>query len=287
MVNKFSRRTSYGSLVVALVGGIMIAQAVHWLGSADADEGPDWHKGLPQQYESKYLVHDDNRPKPAIVASGAAPGAPPSDAIILFDGKSLDAWEKDIDPRKESQPAKWTIENGYAELNNSGSIRTKRAFGDCQFHIEWANPAKTEKKSQGRGNSGIFFMKNYEVQILDNYDNETYADGYAGSLYGQRPPLANACRKPGEWQVYDIVFRAPRFDGDKLVERARATVFHNGVVVQNDGEFFGRTVWRGRATYDRKAHGDTAPISLQDHGDKQKMRYRNIWVRPLDLSPTD
>ncbi len=201
-----------------------------------AQEGPDWNKGLPKQYKSKWLVHDINRPQPPVVAPGKTPGAPPSDALVLFDGKDLSRWIN----AKTGGPAGWKVENGHAELNATGDIRTKEEFGDCQLHVEWAAPAVPKGVSQGRGNSGIYFMERYEVQVLDSYNNKTYADGSAASVYGQHPPLANACNPPGEWQVYDLIFRAPRFKDGKLAEPARVTVFHNGVAVQHHGLGLGR-----------------------------------------------
>ncbi len=251
-------------IICAAAISIVVHQAL-------AQEGPDWHKGLPRQYKSKWLVHDLDRPLPPRVTPGAKPGDPPSDAIVLFDGTDLSQWVG----------GDWKVENGYAEVRG-GSIRTREKFSDCQFHVEYMAPARPAGVSQIRGNSGIFFMNRYEVQVLDNHDNKSYADGYIGAVYGQHPPIVNACRKPGEWQVYDIVFRAPRFEGEDVVEPARVTVLLNGVVVQHNAEVYGRTVWRNLATY--KPHGPDS-IQLQDHGDKQPVRFRNIWIRRLDLSP--
>jgi hypothetical protein len=168
------------------------------------------------------------------------------------------------------------------EINSTGSISTRDSFGDCQLHIEWMAPSPPKGEDQGRGNSGIFMMSNYEIQVLDSFENVTYAEGVAASLYGQHPPLANACRRPGEWQTYDVIFRAPRFVGGKVAEPARVTLLHNGVLAQHNAEVFGSTVYRALATYHE--HPDALPISLQDHGDKQPVRYRNIWVRRLDLT---
>jgi len=169
------------------------------------------------------------------------------------------------------------VRDGYAEVNGTGSILTKEQFGNVQLHVEWATPAKVESESQGRGNSGVFMMGRYEIQVLDSYENRTYADGQASALYGQYPPLVNACRKPGEWQTYDIVFRAPRFADGKLVKPARATVFQNGVLTQDAQEFLGRTEHRKVGEY--AAHEAALPIGLQDHGNP--VRYRNIWIRKL------
>jgi len=222
-------------------------------------------------------VHDPARPRPAVVTPGTAssegqPGRPPSDAIVLFDGKDLSKWSSG------GGPAKWKVADGVAEVNGTGDVETKEAFGDVQLHLEWAEPAPAQGESQGRGNSGVFFMGRYEVQILDCFENLTYPDGQTASLYGQYPPLVNACRKPGEWQSFDIVFEAPRFDGDKLVSPARATVFHNGVCVQHAQEILGATQHRAVATY--AAHPAKLPIKLQDHGNP--VRFRNIWVRPME-----
>ena len=181
-------------------------------------------------------------------------------------------------PRAE--PAKWKVEGGYLEVvAKTGAIRTRQEFGDCQLHVEWASPAMVVGVSQERGNSGVFLMDIYEVQVLDCYNNKTYADGSTASLYGQYPPLVNACRKPGEWQTYDIIFHRPRFDAaGKTVSPARFTVLHNGVLVQDNVELTGPTAHKARPPY--KAHADKLPLSLQDHGNP--VRFRNIWLRPLE-----
>ncbi len=264
--------------VICAVAGALVLRSGY--PGAEAQEGPNWHKGLPKQYKSKWLVHDLKRPKPKVVNQAAAVGSAPSDAIVLFDGKDLSEWTKG-----NGKPAAWTVKDGYAELNHTGNIRTKKEFGDCQFHIEWRAPAEPRGVSQARGNSGIFFMGLYEVQIVDSYQNATYADGSAASIYGQHPPLVNATRKPGEWQVYDIVFRKPRFKDGKVSEPGRFTVFHNGVLVQHNTESFGETAWRRLAKYRRAL--EKGPISIQDHGDRQKVAFRNIWIRELDLSGSD
>jgi hypothetical protein len=171
------------------------------------------------------------------------------------------------------------VQDGYMEVTKKGgSIRTKQGFADCQLHVEWAAPAPPVGSGQDRGNSGVFLMNTYEVQVLDSYDSRTYADGMAAAIYGQYPPLVNASRKPGEWQTYDIVFHAPRFDaGGTLVSPVRLTVFHNGILVQDDEELTGPTANKARPPY--KAHADRLPISLQDHS--HPVRFRNIWVREL------
>jgi len=215
--------------------------------------GTSWH------------VHDGMRPQPRIVESGRA-GGPPADAIVLFDGSDMDEWNKS-----------WKIADGYMEVNGKGSISTKKTFGDCQLHLEFATPGEVKGNGQGRGNSGIHFMGVFEVQILDSYENQTYPDGQCASLYGQCPPLVNASRGPGEWQTYDIVFKAPKFDGDDLSSPASVTVFHNGICVHAEREFIGLTRHRDVAKYTNKK--TTGPIGIQDHGNP--MRFRNVWVRPL------
>lgn len=223
-----------------------------------------------------WRVHDADRPRPAAVDPGpaGAPVPPPKDAIVLFDGTNLDAWTGN------GGAAKWAIADGAMTVNRTGDIETKASFGDCQLHVEWASPAPAKGDSQGRGNSGVFLFGRYEVQVLDSFENPTYADGQAGALYGQKPPLVNACRGPGQWQTYDIFFRAPRFTADgKLQTPARVTVVHNGLVVQLDEELLGATSHKQVARYE--AHAPQGPIRLQDHGDP--VRYRNLWLRPLQL----
>lgn len=205
-------------------------------------------------------------PEPKVVDPGP-PGGPPSDAIILFDGKDMSAW---------NGGEKWSIQDGYAICK--GNVSTKQAFGDCQIHLEWAAPAEVKGEGQGRGNSGVYLMGLYEVQILDSYNNQTYFDGQCGSVYKQRPPLVNACRKPGEWQTYDIIFTAPRFDdAGKLLRPAYLTVLHNGVLIQNHFEIIGRSAYRKPPTY--APHEPKRPLSLQFHG--CPVRFRNIWIREL------
>ncbi len=226
---------------------------------------------------SKYKVHDKERPQPRIVTPGTestqdASGQAPSDAMILFDGKDLSQWiGRDGD-------AQWKVENGYMEVvPKSGNIRTREHFGDCQLHVEWAAPAEVKGESQGRGNSGVFLMGVYEIQVLNCFDNPTYADGLTAAIYGQCPPLVNACRKPGEWQTYDIVWFGPRFDGEKVVRPAYVTVLHNGILVHHNKELIGPTTHKKVLPY--QPHPETGPLELQDHGDL--VRYRNIWYRPM------
>lgn len=232
---------------------------------------------LPGQ---KWHVHDPDRPYPRVVTPGARPGAAPSDAVILFDGKDLSKWMqrgRGAD-RGKTVDAKWKVENGYFEVvDGTGDLITRDRFGDCQLHIEWASPAVVSGTSQSRGNSGVLLMSRYEIQVLDSYENATYADGEAGAIYGQWPPLVNAMRKPGEWETYDIVFEAPRFEGGKLVKPAYQTVFLNGVLLHNRKEVIGRMAYRQVGTY--APHAAEEPLSLQDHHDA--VRYRNVWIRAI------
>ena len=213
--------------------------------------------GLP------FHVHDPARPHPRVVTPASQPGGEPSDAIMLFDGRDLSKWAA----------AKWKVENGYMEVvPRSGDLATREKFGDVQLHLEWAAPAQVRGNSQGRGNSGVFLQGRYEVQVLDSFENPTYADGQAGAIYGQWPPLVNAVRKPGEWQSYDIVFEAPQAG-----RPAYLTVFLNGVLLHNRQELMGSTVHRALPKYMPQPAEDS--LVLQDHGDP--VRYRNIWIRRL------
>jgi hypothetical protein len=213
--------------------------------------------------------------QPVVVTPGEGT-KPPSDAIVLFDGKDLSAWES-----LDGTEAKWKVENGcFTVVAKAGNIQTKRVFGSCQLHIEWRSPAEVDPKKtgQGRGNSGIFLQSRYELQVLDGYNNPTYTNGGAGSIYKQTPPMVNACRKPGEWQTYDIIYTAPEFCGTKgeLISPARITVIHNGVLIHNNTVIKGNTPFTGLPKY--VPHG-RMPLKLQDHGDP--VSYRNIWIRDL------
>jgi hypothetical protein len=223
-------------------------------------------KGIPEVTE----VHE---PVPPVVTPGIGT-APPSDAIVLFDGKDLTSWEA-----TGGGPAPWSVENGaMTVVPGTGNIRTKQGFGDVQLHLEWRTPEIVKGEGQGRGNSGVFLMGKYEVQVLDSYENHTYPNGQAASVYKQHIPLVNACRKPGEWQTYDIIFIAPRFNSEgRVIHPARVTVIHNGVLVQNNIEIWGETRFIGLPTYTK--HEDRLPLSLQDHRDL--VSFRNIWVREL------
>lgn len=235
---------------------------------------------LLAQPDPNWLGHDRERPlptpiTPATPSSQEQPGKAPSDATVLFDGKDLAAWVA-----MDGSPTKWVIHDGALEcVPGSGYARSLQSFGDCQLHVEWAAPVPPHETSQDRGNSGVFFgFGRYEVQVLDSYQNKTYSDGSAASVYGQYPPLVNASLPPGQWQIYDMVWTAPRFDSDgTLLSKAHVTVFHNGVLVQNNVELTGPTGWIGRVPY--KAHPSRLPIAFQDHGNP--VRYRNVWVREL------
>ena len=239
-------------------------------------QGPGY-TDTPKLPDSEWRVHDAARPRPSVVDPGpaAAPVQAPADATVLFDGKDLAAWTG------RNGEARWRVQDGAMEVNGTGDIQTKQEFGDCQLHVEWATPAEVEGESQARGNSGVFLFGRYEVQVLDSFRNETYADGQAAAIYGQFPPLVNVCRKPGEWQTYDIVFVAPRFTADgKLESPARITVLHNGVLVHHDRVLLGQTAHRSVPAY--RAHAAKGPIRLQDHGNPT--RFRNLWVRELQLA---
>jgi hypothetical protein len=226
----------------------------------------------------EWPIHDETRPQPKVVDPGAAPdrpAAPPADAVVLFDGKDLSRWRTASD----GSPAKWKLVDGAMEVvKGAGDIQTADPFGDAQIHVEWMTPAPGVGEGQQRGNSGVFPMGRYEVQVLDSYQNKTYPDGQAAAIYGQYPPLVNASRPPGQWQTYDIVFRGPRFGTDgKLLRPARVTVLHNGVLVQDNRELTGPSAHKARPPY--AAHPPRLPLKLQDHGDP--VRYRNVWIREL------
>jgi len=231
----------------------------------------------PQLPNSEYCVHDARRPHPPVIEPGDGSNLraePPEDASVLLKGNSLEGW---IGP--DSEEASWTVKDGFVEVNpETGDIHTTDTFGDCQLHLEWAPPEEVSGDGQGRGNSGIFLMDRYEIQVLDNYNNPMYAVGHAGAVYGQQPPLVNACRPPGEWQSFDIIWHAPEFDGDQVVSPATVTVFHNSLLVQDATRLIGQTTHGEIEGYE--SHPPTAPLRLQDHGDQ--VRYRNIWYRPIE-----
>ena len=256
-----------------MLGGVLAAQ------NAIAQASPQTAKPGPKPADTEVW-----EPEPKVVTPGATCGAPPSDAIILFDGKNLDEWVS----AKDKSPAQWTVADGVMTVAKSaGNIETKRAFKNYQLHLEWRIPENITGSGQARGNSGVFLASTgpsdagYELQVLDSYNNKTYVNGQAGSIYKQSPPLVNANRKPGEWQSYDVVWTAPAFNPDgSLKTPAYVTVFFNGVLVQNHFELKGETLYIGEPFY--KAFS-SAPIKLQAHGDESEpISYRNIWVRELD-----
>jgi hypothetical protein len=230
----------------------------------------------------RWMVHDENRPTPPVVTPGlcdspAPPVKAPSDAIVLFDGTDVSNWVNG-----KGEPTKWIVRDGYMEsVKGAGDVRTKQQFGSCQLHVEFATPSTVTGTGQGRGNSGVFLQGIYEVQVLDSYENKTYADGQCGALYGRSVPLVNACCKPGQWQMYDIIYHRPLFDAaGKVTRQAVFTVFHNGILIQDQVELTGGTVWiSAHAVTEYAPHGDKGPIMLQDHSNP--VRYRNIWLREL------
>jgi hypothetical protein len=238
------------------------------------------YEDTPMLPGSKWHIHDPKRPHPRMIEPGALsaeghPGQPPSDAIVLFDGGNLGHWRSE-----KGGSAEWKVREGYVEVvPKTGDIYTREAFGDLQLHVEWSTPMSSPTEEQKWGNSGVFLYGVYEVQVWDSYHtNNIYADGQAGAIYGQFPPLVNACRKPGKWQEYDILFIAPRFTGGKVQTPAYLTVLHNGVLIHNHTALLGETGHRELPPY--ADHGPRGPIRLQDHGDP--IRYRNIWVRAMN-----
>jgi prepilin-type processing-associated H-X9-DG protein len=235
--------------------------------------------GDPPDEHHPWAVHDGNRPQPLVVTPGtfsseAQPGKPPSDAVVLFNGQDLSNWQAE----KKGGPAKWLVQDGVMQVvPKAGTVRTKEEFGDCQLHIEWAEPKDVQGTSQARGNSGVFLMGLCEIQVMDSYHNVTYADGHAASVYGVSPPMANALRPPGEFQVYDIVFRRPIYKDSQLVDPGYVTVFVNGVLAQDHAALEGPTGHKKRSH--RAPFPEKGPLALQDHG--SPVRFRNIWYRPL------
>lgn len=220
------------------------------------------------------VMYDENQPQPPVVSGTKGLGwEAPSDAVVLFDGTGLSAWTD-----SEGKPAQWKVERGYMEVvPRTGKIFTKEEFGACQLHLEWASPTEITGDGQGRGNSGIFFMNKYELQVLDSYNSPTYPAGMAGSVYGMNPPLVNATRAPGEWQSYDVIFHPPVFKAGALVKPATITAFLNGVLVQDNYELIGATAFKKKPEYSE--HPEKLPMALQDHGNP--VRFRNIWIRHL------
>jgi hypothetical protein len=259
-------------LVLAIVSSVSVVADMAMLWAADAPVLPGYDD-TPQLQNSKWRVHDRQRPQPPKVAPGNKPGAPPADAVILFDGKDLSQWEGG-----EASG----VEEGMINIRKTGEIKTKQRFGDCQLHVEWATPARQDGPVGDWGNSGVYMLGLYEIQVIESHDATVYADGAAASVYGQTPPAVNAARKAGEWQSYDIAFTAPRFDGDKLVSPAYVTLFWNGVLVQNHTPILGPTVHAALTNYDTTRE-TTGPVLLQMHN--SAVRYRNIWIRPFKPAP--
>jgi hypothetical protein len=243
-----------------------------------AEDGNLGFTDTPFLPNSPWRVHDRNRPQPPVVTPGTTCAQAPSDAVVLFDGKDLSQWEG----KKGDLSA--GVEDGSINILKTGDLLSKEKFGDCQLHIEWATPPSPDTKLHSWwGNSGIFFLGKYELQVTESRESIHKADGQAGAIYGQTPPLVNAARRPGEWQTYDVVFIAPRFDKDKLVAPAYFTVFWNGVLVQGHTACMGSTRYKTVPTYD--CHDTVGPIKLQQHG--SAVRFRNIWARRLPSEPTD
>jgi hypothetical protein len=266
--------------IVALAGcaGCMCQQqpAAGPVSTPPAGDKPGY-TDTPMLPSGRWHVHDPNRPVPPVVTPGAqfSDNAPaPADAIVLFDGHDFSAW------KGEKGPVKWKLQDGYMEVApGTGEIATKETFGDFQLHVEWAEPEQVVGNSQERGNSGVFLQGIYEVQVLDCYDNPTYPDGQCGGLYGQSPPLVNACRKPGEWQTYDIIFEAARFgENHSLIRPASVTVIQNGVLLHHKQALLGPTDHRRYGNYLKELPA-RGPIKLQDH--KNPVRFRNIWIRNI------
>lgn len=268
------------SLATALGSLFLLAATGH----GAAFNGTPFYGDPPDEHHP-WSIHDRNRPQPRVITPGTPstadkPGKPPSDAIVLFDGtaESLAKWESDPKPGEEAGPTKWIVQDGALEcVPKSGYIRTKEQFGDCQLHVEWAAPRNVKGDSQGRGNSGIFLMGLVEVQVLDSYNNPTYPDGMATSVYGVNPPLVNALRPPGEYQMIDIIFRRPVYQDGKVVDPGYVTVFCNGVLVQDHTPLEGPTGHLRRTS--PRPFPEKGPLKLQDHGNP--VRFRNIWYRPL------
>lgn len=276
--------------VAALAAGSILFFIAHIARSAEVTiDGVAGFQDTPMEPDGKWHVHDPARPQPAVVTSGktfSEGAAAPSDAEVLFDGHGLDKWEN-----MQGAPARWKTNEDYVETAaRGGSIRTRGAWADFQLHVEWATPNPPHGDGQARGNSGILINNMYEVQVLDSYQAKTYADGQAAAIYGQKPPLVNASRPPGEWQTYDILFESPRWnDKGELTKKAVITVLHNGVVAQNHYELIGGTdgingavPWRSVSKYG-SPHPPEVFIALQDHANP--VRFRNIWIRSLHLNP--
>ena len=259
-----------------------VISGLSWAADAQTDPPKIGYKDTPMLPGGKWHVHDCDRPQAKEIIPGTpsmqeAPGQPPSDTIILFDGTDFSKWRT-----AQNEPPAWKIENGCAVvpphgMKAGGDIYTKKEFGDCQIHVEWVTPDPPQGDIMNRGNSGVYLLGLYEVQIFESYHAGIYADGQAAAIYGQYPPLVNACRKPGKWQIYDIVFTAPRFKDGQLETPAYATVFHNGVCVQNHVAIMGTSGHRILPKYVPQL--SKGPLMLQAHGNPVK--FRNVWIREL------
>ena len=266
-------RISAGFLIVLCAASLSAQQPP--APKQPAPPAPTGYKDTPMQPNGKWHIHDDDRPRPAVVKPGPFVGLPaPADAIVLLgSGTDLSKWQM----QEGGGPVTWPIDNGVLS-SGKGFIQTKENdFTDYQLHVEFATPSVVKGDSQGRGNSGVFLNGVFEIQVLDSYENKSYADGQASAMYGQIPPMVNASRPPGEWQSYDIFFSGPRFTGDKLEKPAIVTVLHNGVLVHNADAFWGPTAHKANPPY--APSNAKGPIGLQDHGNP--VRFRNIWIRPV------
>lgn len=270
MLSRWSAVVAVGAVLACIPLCAAPPQKPHLIVPQDAS-GVYGYKDTPIQPWSGYHVHDPDRPLPKRVDPGVAqpPAAVPADAIVLFDGKDLSQWN----------PLPWTIEDGCL-VASKGTLTTKEEFGDCQIHLEWLVPDSPTKEWGNRGNNGVNLLRMFEIQIYDSYTTQIYPDGQAASIYSQTPPLVNATRKPGEWQTYDITLTVPVYEGDKMVAPPRLTMFHNGLLVHLNQEVYGTSPHAGLSQMptDKRAKG---PIGLMGH--TCPVRFRNIWVRPLDL----
>lgn len=285
-IRYWAKTAVIAGLGIAIFSGAMVVSAQQGKKAQQGHKKGEPSLGYtdtPYLPDGKWRVHDIARPHPPKVTPGKVLGQPPSDAVILFDGKDLSKWMElgrvGKDKGKIMEP-RWKVKDGYMEVTpNSGMLFTKEKFGDCQLHVEWYEPADLKGASQLRGNSGVMLMSRYEIQVLESWDNNTYADGQAGAIYGQYPPLVNPTRKPGEWNTYDIVFQAPHFEGDKVVQPAYETIFFNGVLVHNHTALVGAVAHRRVGKY--APHAPEEPLMLQSHGPGDPVRFRNIWIRRL------
>ena len=275
-------RLSILILLAAALAAQQLAEAPKKKGPSIPKSAGDDVRGYndtPRLPDQKWKVHDMDRPRPPKVAPARQSPfpAPPADAIVLFNGRDLSHWVQRVRGGGE-QPPKWKVGKGYLEIvPRTGRLVTKEKFGDCQLHVEWMVPKGSKGTGQGWGNSGVELMTRYEIQVLESYENLTYADGGAGAIYGVWPPLVNPARPEGEWNVFDIFFEAPRFDGGRVVKPAYVTLLFNGILVHHHRPYPGRTIWRKVGTYE--PHADAEPLGLHDHS--QPVRYRNIWIRRL------